>query len=37
LSIAKKEKLYYDECISTGWSILTGVNFDIKGELTLDK
>lgn len=29
-------KLYYDEVISTGWKPLTGVNFDIEGEITLE-
>lgn len=26
-------KLYYDECISTGWKPLEGVNLDVKGVL----
>ena len=30
-------KLYYDECISTGWKPLTGVDFTIKGELTVEE
>lgn len=29
-------KLYYDEVISTGWKPLTGVNFDIEGEITVE-
>ena len=30
-------KLYYDEYISTGWKPLTGVNFTIEGELTVEE
>lgn len=30
-------RLYYDECISTGWKPLTGVNFTIKGEISVEK
>ena len=30
-------KLYYDECISTGWKPLEGVDFTVKGELTLEE
>lgn len=29
-------KLYYDECISTGWKPLEGVNFNIQGNLTVE-
>lgn len=29
-------KLYYDECISTGWKPLTGVDFSIKEEITVE-
>lgn len=29
-------RLYYDECISTGWKPLTGVDFTISGEISLD-
>lgn len=29
-------KLYYDEVISTGWKPLTGIKFDIEGEITLE-
>jgi hypothetical protein len=30
-------KLYYDECISTGWKPLEGVDFTVTGELTLEE
>lgn len=29
-------KLYYDECISTRWQPLTGVDFTVHGEVSLD-
>lgn len=29
-------KLYYDECISTGWKPLTGIELDIKAELSVE-
>lgn len=29
-------KLYYDECIATGWKPLEGVNFNIQGNLEVD-
>jgi len=29
-------KLYYDECISTGWKPLTGVDFKVQGNLRLE-
>lgn len=29
-------KLYYDEVISTGWKPLTGVDFKIEGEITVE-
>lgn len=29
-------KLYYDECIATGWKPLEGVDFTITGELTVE-
>lgn len=29
-------KLYYDECITTGWKPLEGVNFNIQGNLEVD-
>lgn len=29
-------KLYYDECIQTGWQQLEGINFKVKGELYVD-
>lgn len=29
-------KLYYDECISTGWKPLEGINFKIQGNLTVE-
>lgn len=29
-------KLYYDECISTGWKPLTGVDFKFEGEITVE-
>lgn len=29
-------KLYYDECISTGWKPLEGVNFNIQGNLVVE-
>lgn len=29
-------KLYYDECISTGWKPLEGVNFKIQGNLNVE-
>lgn len=29
-------KLYYDECISTGWKPLEGVNFKIEGNLRVE-
>jgi hypothetical protein len=28
--------LYYDEVISTGWKPLTGVDFKIEGEITVE-
>ena len=30
-------KLHYDECISTGWKPLEGVNFNIVGNLKVEK
>lgn len=30
-------KLYYDECISTGWKELEGIIFDIKGDVYLEE
>lgn len=30
-------KLYYDECISTGWKPLEGVDFTFNGELTVEE
>lgn len=30
-------KLYYDECISTGWKPLEGVDFTFNGEITVEK
>lgn len=29
-------KLYYDECISTGWKPLEGIDFKIHGDLTVE-
>lgn len=29
-------KLYYDECISTGWKPLEGVNFNITGNISVE-
>ena len=29
-------KLYYDEVISTGWEPLTGIDFKLKGEITVE-
>lgn len=29
-------KLYYDECISTGWQPLEGIDFKIQGNLTVE-
>lgn len=29
-------KLYYDECISTGWKPLEGVNFNITGKISVE-
>ena len=29
-------RLYYDECISTGWKPLDGVEFNIKGEIIVE-
>lgn len=29
-------KIYYDECISTGWKPLTGINFTIKGDIKVE-
>lgn len=29
-------KLYYDECIQTGWQPLEGINFKVKGKLYVD-
>ena len=29
-------RLYYDECISTGWKPLTGVNFTIEGQIQVE-
>lgn len=29
-------KIYYDECISTGWKPLTGIDFTVKGEIQVE-
>lgn len=29
-------KLYYDECISTGWQPLTGIDFTIEGNISVE-
>lgn len=29
-------KLFYDECIATGWKPLEGINFNIKGDIQFD-
>ena len=29
-------KLYYDECIRTGWQPLEGINFKVEGHIYVD-
>lgn len=29
-------KLYYDECINTGWEPLTGINFTVTGDIQVE-